>query len=183
MTDVRQHGRGHAAPGKKCHHLHQHGLSCVEYEHYRDRANGHCEMCGISEELVYRQLLQIDHCHTTGRIRGLLCSKCNTVMTCYDGDKTWGANRKWEPQAARYVELSLMWDTFRKVTQRRGTDWEAELHDHVRAFVREHGAEHELAELAAAEEELAERRGRKGGRPRKEPASPERPASSEEKPA
>lgn len=171
MTDVRLYGRGHAVLGKKCHHLHQHGLSCVEYEHVRERAGGYCEMCGISEELVYRQLLQIDHCHMTGRIRGLLCGKCNTVMVCYDGDKAWGANRRWESEAARYVELSLMWDTFRKITQRQGTDWETELHDHVRDFLKQHGNEHELAEFAAAEQELAERRARRGGRPRKEPTA------------
>lgn len=164
----RLYGRGHAAPGKKCHHLHQHGLSCAEYEHYRERASGHCEMCGISEELVYRKLLQLDHCHTTRRARGMLCRKCNIVMACYDGDRTWGANRRWEAEAARYVELSLMWDLYRRITKRQGLDWATAIYNHVRTTVQQHGDAQDLADLAAAEQELAERRARKGGRPKKE---------------
>ena len=177
-TALRLSGKGHAAPGKKCHHLHEHKISCAEYEHYRERASGHCEICGVSEELVYRKLLHLDHCHMTGRIRGMLCGKCNIMMACYDGDRTWGANRVWEPEAARYVELSLMWDTYRQITKRIGSDWATEIYNHIRASVNAHGNEHERTELAAAEQELAERRARKGGRPKK---ATERPVSSEEK--
>lgn len=168
MTSVRLYGRGHAEPGKKCHHLHEHNLSCTEYEHYRDRASGHCEICGISEDLVYRQLLHLDHCHETGRVRGMLCGKCNTMMACYDDTKTWGANRVWEPEAARYVELSVLWDTYRRMCQRRGSDWATEIFEHIREDFQAHGDAQDLAALAAGEQELAERRARKGGRPKKE---------------
>lgn len=168
MTAVQTYGKGHAAPGKKCHHLHQHGISCLEYEQCRDRASGHCEICGISEDLVYRQMLQLDHCHTTGRIRGMLCGKCNVMMACYDGVKKWGANRRWEAEAARYVELSLMWDTYRAITRRKGSDWATEIQDHVRKFIQKHGDDQDRADLKAAEQELTERRSRKGGRPPKE---------------
>lgn len=63
-----------------------------------------------------------------------------------------------------------MWDAYGTAAERHGTDRSADLVDHVRSFIREHGNEQELAELAAAEQELAERRARKGGRPRKAPA-------------
>lgn len=33
-----------------------------------------CEVCGSSDRLV------IDHNHTTGEIRGVLCSNCNTTL-------------------------------------------------------------------------------------------------------
>ncbi|MEV7389610.1 hypothetical protein [Streptomyces sp. NPDC091215] len=61
-----------------------------------------------------------------------------------------------------------MWDAYGTAAARQGIDRSADLVDHVRAFIAEHGNEHERAELAAAERELAERRARKGGRPRKE---------------
>jgi hypothetical protein len=61
-----------------------------------------------------------------------------------------------------------MWDAYGTAAERRGVDRSADLVDHVRDFIKEHGNEQELAELAAAEQELAERRARKGGRPKKE---------------
>lgn len=64
-----------------------------------------------------------------------------------------------------------MWDAYGTATARQGTDRSADLVDHVRDYLKQHGNDQEQAELAAAEDELAERRARKGGRPRKEPAS------------
>ena len=61
-----------------------------------------------------------------------------------------------------------MWDAYGTAAERQGVDRSTDLVDHVRDFIRKHGNEHERAELAAAEQELAERRARKGGRPRKE---------------
>jgi hypothetical protein len=61
-----------------------------------------------------------------------------------------------------------MWDAYGTAAARRGIDRSADLVDHVRTFIEQHGNEHERAELAAAEQELAERRARKGGRPKKE---------------
>jgi hypothetical protein len=61
-----------------------------------------------------------------------------------------------------------MWDAYGTAAERQGTDRSTDLVDHVRDFLRQHGDEHELAELEAAEQELATRRARKGGRPKKE---------------
>ena len=61
-----------------------------------------------------------------------------------------------------------MWEAYGTAAARQQTDRSADLVDHVRDFLKKHGNEHELAELEAAEQELAERRARKGGRPKKE---------------
>jgi len=37
----------------------------------------HCEKCGISFELKKKCM---DHCHTTGEFRNILCHKCNLTM-------------------------------------------------------------------------------------------------------
>lgn len=68
----------------------------------------------------------------------------------------------------RFRIPKTMWNAYGRVTQRLGTDRTARLLDHVRNDIKAHGDEQDLTDLAAAEQELAERRARKGGRPRKE---------------
>ena len=62
-----------------------------------------------------------------------------------------------------------MWDAYGRVTSRLGTDRSADLVDHIRDVITQHGDKQDLANLAAAEEEMAERRARKGGRPKRSP--------------
>jgi hypothetical protein len=75
--------------------------------------------------------------------------------------------------ATRFRIPKRMWDAYGRVTQRLGTDRSARLLDAVRADIKAHGDKQDLKDLAAAEEELAERRSRKGGRPPKAPARPD----------
>lgn len=67
----------------------------------------------------------------------------------------------------RFRIPTLMWNAYKRVAKRLGTSRTALLLDHIRADIRRHGDEQDLADLAAAEAELAERRSRKGGRPPK----------------
>jgi hypothetical protein len=69
--------------------------------------------------------------------------------------------------ATRFRIPRRMWDAYGTAAAREGVDRSADLVDHVRDFIEKHGNEQELAELAAAERELTERRARKGGRPKK----------------
>jgi len=55
------------------------GLSVAEYEEMYAEADGCCQSCGIPESELNRRLA-VDHCHTTGKVRGLLCGKCNTAL-------------------------------------------------------------------------------------------------------
>lgn len=59
-----------------------------------------------------------------------------------------------------------MWDAYGRICGRLDTDRTNDLLDHMRARIREHGDDADLADLEKAERELAERRSRKGGRPR-----------------
>ena len=36
--------------------------------------------CGICKEPKDKYDLKIDHCHSTGRVRGLLCNHCNSAI-------------------------------------------------------------------------------------------------------
>lgn len=47
--------------------------------------NGKCPICERTPEEVGRRLV-VDHCHKTGRVRGLLCHNCNTLIGGFKED-------------------------------------------------------------------------------------------------
>jgi len=50
------------------------GISFKQYESMLAEQGGVCAICGLPDQWFG---LAVDHCHQTGRIRGLLCSQCN----------------------------------------------------------------------------------------------------------
>ena len=59
-----------------------------------------------------------------------------------------------------------MWAAYGRVCARLSRDRTEDLLAHMRRQIRRHGDDKDLADLAAADQELRERRSRKGGRPR-----------------
>jgi len=49
----------------------KYGISKKQYQKFLDRV---CALCGDAHYLA------IDHCHTTGRVRDVLCTGCNTGL-------------------------------------------------------------------------------------------------------
>jgi len=49
------------------------------YEVLLEEQNGNCAICGRNES-EFKKRLQVDHCHATGEIRGLLCWSCNSAL-------------------------------------------------------------------------------------------------------
>jgi hypothetical protein len=43
-------------------------------------------VCAICHRLPNGKSLAVDHCHTTGKIRGLLCHSCNTSLGHFNDD-------------------------------------------------------------------------------------------------
>ena len=58
------------------------GLTLEDYEQLLTKQKGVCAICFQPETTMsnagYIKNLSVDHCHTTGKIRGLLCHHCNT---------------------------------------------------------------------------------------------------------
>ncbi len=60
----------------------KYGISIEEYQEILEKQNGVCAICGLAETVISNKKggvdsLRVDHCHKTGTVRGLLCSKCN----------------------------------------------------------------------------------------------------------
>lgn len=65
------------------------GISLDDYQAQFASQQGRCAVCGKQEagERRNRKLpLCVDHCHKTGKIRGLLCNKCNLGIGNFDDD-------------------------------------------------------------------------------------------------
>jgi hypothetical protein len=54
------------------------GLSLEEFERLNQKQNNCCAVCSRSPSELGR--LYVDHCHQSGKIRGLLCQKCNSGL-------------------------------------------------------------------------------------------------------
>ncbi|MBW3561477.1 MAG: endonuclease VII domain-containing protein [Actinobacteria bacterium] len=77
-------------------HYADYGLTLVELREMLTAQGGRCAICNAAfdEDLVPN----VDHCHETGRVRGLLCHHCNTGMGLLRDDP---ARLR---SAARYLE-------------------------------------------------------------------------------
>lgn len=58
----------------------KYGISEEQYESMKRIQGDLCAICGKPEKDTRRQHLCVDHCHTTGRVRGLLCFECNLAI-------------------------------------------------------------------------------------------------------
>jgi hypothetical protein len=59
------------------------GLTLEQFEEQLTRQNGLCVICGLPEIDTNQygvKDLAIDHNHQTGRVRGLLCVRCNRAL-------------------------------------------------------------------------------------------------------
>ena len=71
--------------------LQKYGLTIKEWEELFDKQNGTCAICNLPETLIDRgtlRRLSVDHCHSTGKVRALLCSKCNKAIGLLNDDLT-----------------------------------------------------------------------------------------------
>jgi len=75
----------------------RHGITVAEFDAMFAHQHGACGIC----ERPFQGTPHIDHDHTTRRVRGLLCNKCNLGLGYYNDDPAFLRN------AARYLERWL----------------------------------------------------------------------------
>ncbi len=66
--------------GVKARLKHKYGLAEWDYEAMLATQGGHCALCDTTPEQERYKRLNIDHCHETGIIRGLLCTPHNHAL-------------------------------------------------------------------------------------------------------
>lgn len=83
------------------HLLRKFGITQAEYERMLADQGGTCALCDATPETQkakYRTYFHVDHCHDTGRVRGLLCGEHNMLLGRFNDDP--GLLRR----AAEYLE-------------------------------------------------------------------------------
>lgn len=75
------------------------GVDSKTFNTLVEQSNSECEICG-SAISVSQGEHAIDHCHTTLKVRGLLCRKCNIGLGCFSD------NPDLLKAAAKYLEYS-----------------------------------------------------------------------------
>lgn len=58
----------------------KYGITVADYEQMLEKQCGVCKICNQHRDA---QRLAVDHCHKTGKVRGLLCSRCNKALGAF----------------------------------------------------------------------------------------------------
>lgn len=79
------------------------GLTEHEFDSLLREQNEQCRICDVTltkfkSESGKSKTAHVDHCHTTGKVRGLLCGKCNSAIGYLQDDP------KLLRKAAEYLE-------------------------------------------------------------------------------
>lgn len=86
LNNFRKNGKYLASVCNKCtvenyraKHLEvKYGITIDFYDKLLEKQNYVCAICNLPNNNGYK--LCVDHCHSTGQIRGLLCHTCNTAL-------------------------------------------------------------------------------------------------------
>ena len=65
--------------------LEKYGITLEDYEVMLENQNHTCKICGTDAPRGVGAW-KVDHCHTTGNVRGLLCNNCNVGLGLFKDD-------------------------------------------------------------------------------------------------
>lgn len=62
------------------HLVRKYGVSLADYDAMLEAQGGKCAICHTTPNTQRYGVFHVDHCHATGKVRGLLCRGCNNVL-------------------------------------------------------------------------------------------------------
>ena len=68
------------AETRERHLVRKYGVDLAEYDRLLALQGGKCAICLCDPRTQAHGVFHVDHCHSTGRVRGLLCRGCNHVL-------------------------------------------------------------------------------------------------------
>jgi hypothetical protein len=74
----------HKAARDRWHMVSKYGITPDDYDNMLEEQSWGCAICGRPPG---ERRLHIDHCHKTGKVRGLLCTRCNTCLAWFEDHK------------------------------------------------------------------------------------------------
>lgn len=81
-TRVKAHARKHEKKQnptqRRARKLRLYGITVADEQGMLLRQNGLCQLCPQPPKTG--RILVVDHCHETGKVRGLICKRCNTGL-------------------------------------------------------------------------------------------------------
>ena len=66
--------------------MYKYGITIEQYNQMFKEQKGCCRICGRHQTEV-TQKLNVDHCHVTGKVRGLLCWSCNHKLGWFENNR------------------------------------------------------------------------------------------------
>ncbi|MBV9659134.1 MAG: endonuclease VII domain-containing protein, partial [Verrucomicrobia bacterium] len=82
------HACRHRQSKKRVWLLSKYGISVSDYETLLELQQGRCAICGTDKPPVNARGISwhLDHCHTNGHVRGILCYLCNYALGYFKDD-------------------------------------------------------------------------------------------------
>lgn len=71
---------GGVVSAKRRNRLWYYGLTNDRFEALKAHQGNKCSVCTTELDETTKSGLAVDHCHTTGKVRGLLCGSCNWAL-------------------------------------------------------------------------------------------------------
>ena len=68
----------HSEKGQSTYYKRMYGITKIQYDALMTQQGGVCAICGKTNPSERK--LSVDHNHTTGKVRGLLCNQCNVML-------------------------------------------------------------------------------------------------------
>lgn len=64
-------------------------MTLEQYDAILESQGGVCAICGAPPQDNKKRRLAVDHCHATGKNRGLLCGQCNPALERMENIPDW----------------------------------------------------------------------------------------------